>query len=64
MSETKPKPFLTLELRCGCGASLFAELPQDPGFSSICNDFIKLGTEWTKAHAAHHQEPSTRKGVV
>lgn len=36
MSEAKPKPFLSLELRCGsggfsgCGSSLFIELPQQP----------------------------------
>ena len=66
MSEAKEKPFLTLELRCACcssssfnrGSSLFIEVPvTPPGFSSLPEKLVELATAWTKAHAAHHQEP-------
>lgn len=63
MSEDKPKNFLSLELRCACcsfgsGSSLFIEVPvAPPGFSSLPEKLVELATAWTKAHAAHHQEP-------
>lgn len=64
MSEAKPKPFLSLELRCGsggfsgCGSSLFIELPQQPErFSDLPLKLVDLATAWTAAHKAHHQEP-------
>lgn len=59
MSEVKPKPFLALELRCGCGGSLFVEVPEEVNYSSnpLDHAVVKLGIAWTEAHAAHHQEP-------
>lgn len=57
MSDAKPKPYLTLELRCGCGGNLFAEVPQETTFNDVAKALLELGTAWTKAHAAHHQEP-------
>lgn len=50
MSDPKPKAFLTLELRCGCGAGMFVEVPQDAGYS-LANDLTKLAATWTNAHA-------------
>lgn len=57
MSEAKPKPFLSLELRCGCGGALFVEMPQEAASSYLGEKLLSLGTAWTNAHAAHHQEP-------
>jgi hypothetical protein len=62
MSEAKN--FLTLELRCACcsfggsGSMLFIEVPvEPPRFSNLPEKLVELATAWTKAHAAHHQEP-------
>jgi hypothetical protein len=55
----KPKPFLVLDLRCGCGASLFVECPQEASYS-LANDFVRLSTSWSQAHAAHHKEPGAK----
>jgi hypothetical protein len=59
MNEPKPKSWLSLELRCGCGASLFVEVPQEPSYGThlLTAEVTKLGQLWTQAHAAHHQEP-------
>lgn len=59
MSDPKPKPFMSLELRCCCGSSPFVELPQEPAYQSnaLPLETVKLGVAWTQAHAAHHQEP-------
>lgn len=59
MSEAKVKPFLSLELRCACGGSLFVEVPQEPSYSAteLPKAVVALGVSWTNAHAAHHQEP-------
>jgi hypothetical protein len=59
MSDPNPKPFLTLELRCGCGAAFFVEVQQDQTYAgvSLSTELVKLGSAFTQAHAAHHQEP-------
>lgn len=60
MSEAKLKPYLTLDLRCGCGAALYVEVPQEPSYAAhpLTAEVMKLGGAWTAAHAAHHQEPT------
>ena len=61
MSDTKPKPFLTLDLSCGCGACLFVEVPQEPssGYdpNGLTRAVVSLALNWSNAHAAHHKEP-------
>lgn len=57
MTDAKPKPFLSLELRCACGSSLFVELPQETAATYLSEKLFALSTAWTQAHAAHHQEP-------
>lgn len=58
MSDTKP--FLTLDIRCCCGGSLFVEVPQEEhkfhGLD-LPKAVVQLGVSWSNAHAAHHQEP-------
>lgn len=58
MSETKLKPYITLDLRCGCGASLYVEVPQEPSYAThpLTAEVMKLGAAWSGQHAAHHQE--------
>lgn len=62
MIDQKPKPFLSLELRCVCGSSLFVELPQEPNYSTneLPKSVVQLGVAFTNAHAAHHQEPAKK----
>ncbi len=57
MSDPKPRPCLTIDLRCGCGASLYVELPQEVAATYLAEKLLTLGTTWTNGHAAHHQEP-------
>jgi hypothetical protein len=53
----KPKPYITLDLRCSCGATLYVELPQEAAAGYLSEKLFTLTTRWTEAHAAHHQEP-------
>lgn len=57
MSDQTPKHFLTLDLRCACGATFYVELPQETAASYLSERLFTLTTAWTHAHAAHHQEP-------
>jgi hypothetical protein len=44
----------TLEMRCGCGALLKAEVPTDYSWSS---SLVELAKAWNAAHRLHHEEP-------
>jgi hypothetical protein len=54
MNDAQRKPYLTLDLRCGCDASLFVECPQEASYS-LANDLTKLAATWSQSHAAHHR---------
>jgi hypothetical protein len=58
----RERHYLTLDLRCSCGASLYVEVPDEP--TKYCSDplpheVLKLAVAWTRAHEGHHREPAS-----
>ncbi len=50
MSDTKPKPFLTIDQRCACGSTLSIELPQEVAATYLAEKLFTLMTAWTTHH--------------
>lgn len=67
-TEAKPRSFLTVDLKCGCGSHLFIEVPQEAAATYLSEKLLHLATVWSTQHshgptleklvgAAHHKEP-------